>query len=487
MSLHGATTRYQTRRSSSLSTTRRTSIARSTRSPAPKKSDAFSLLPFELFSEIVGYTFDTSSETPQRDLKALSTVNKTIRAKCVAVGLFEQLNIDLQHPGGDSMAEVCSFVIKTNAGLHIQSLSLHNTVIGDSPCALPFGLSRLLQHLPELRKLTFKGLPSLWKPSPHEIVVKVGGMLQRTLSSGQYLQKLQSVEIVDLTISYYVADIVAAIRGLRELTLNNVRITSREVSARMISTGIRHMHYHTKSQHRWSSQKEVRELSEESLWNFLWRGKIVLKNITCFSFKIETFFDQPWAEKGGFPLFCLCLPNIKTFVASGRVPLREPYQYYSTWSRPPLKQANLVCRLSHFDGTTYDYAYVYSPFACSNYKLKLMLSAFAPTNIILVFPAGTNLWIFPTGINSLSWQLRDVEAGCMSILAKLGIDVQFASGVLKSLVFYTEVEKLPVLRKFFRHSHTARPKTITIHNDDQGLDAIELAEQSGWEYWRNIS
>jgi hypothetical protein len=116
-----------------------------------------------------------------------------------------------------------------------------------------------------------------------------------------------------------------------------------------------------------------------------------------------------------------------------------------------------------------------------------MLSAFAPTNMILVFPAGTNMWIFPAGINSLNWRLGDVEAGCISVLRKLGLDVQFASGILKSLVFYSEVAKLPVLRKFFRNLHTAMPNTIAIHVDVQGLDAIQLAEQSGWEYWRDLS
>ena len=181
--------------------------------------DWLSPIPLELFLLIVRYTDDIPSK-PLTTLKSLSRVNKDLRAKCISAGLFQSLFVTL-HRGTNSIRNICYMLRnKSIPADYVHILTITEYII--SECSSE--LARLLQLLPQLQTFRIRGNRESQPPLNCGRLISFNGMLYKTLSSRSHLTKLEKIEIIDMSISQIVIDIIAAIPRYHRLELRRSRV-----------------------------------------------------------------------------------------------------------------------------------------------------------------------------------------------------------------------------------------------------------------------
>lgn len=261
------------------------------------QKDVLSTLPFEVFSMITHNAIDPSTYEPLSTLKSLSQVNKQIREYCIAWGLFKSFLVT-RDSGLDSLALISSFLSNPHIAQRIQTLTLHDTIIGDSATASPSALSDLLQQVPQLRTLRIKGLPNSELLSQSRLVT-VNGLLYETLSSGRYLTNLRKIELFDFTLTQYTADIVSAMKGITHLSMERIKVSDSTSVKGIISKDIQFLRFHG---------------LQKSIENVLKRGQEnCFQNVTCLSFEIGFGYPETWVkDKESSAEFKRQFPNLKT-------------------------------------------------------------------------------------------------------------------------------------------------------------------------------
>ena len=176
--------------------------------------DHLSPLPLELFFVILRYADDIPSK-PLTTLKSLSMVNKHLRAKCISAGLFQSLLVTF-HRGTNSIRNVCYML--RNKSIHadyVHTLTITEYIIGECPSEL----ARLLQLLPQLKIFRMRGNRESQPPLNCGRLISFNGLLSKTFSSRSYLTKLEKIEIINMSITQIIIDIIAAIPRYHRLEL----------------------------------------------------------------------------------------------------------------------------------------------------------------------------------------------------------------------------------------------------------------------------
>lgn len=179
-----------------------------------RDKDCLSPLPLELFLHIIRYTDDRVPK-PFATLKSLSMVNKSLRAKCISAGLFQSLFVTL-HRGTNSIRNVCYMLRnKSIPADYVHTLTIDECIIGECPSEL----ARLLQLLTQLKTFRIRGNRQSQPPLNCGRLISFNGMLHKTFSSRSHLTKLENVEIINMSITQIIIDIIAALPRYHRLEL----------------------------------------------------------------------------------------------------------------------------------------------------------------------------------------------------------------------------------------------------------------------------
>lgn len=192
--------------------------------------DYLSALPLELFFVIASHIIDNVSTTPRTALKTLSLVSKEVRSKCISAGLFESLLIMAQHGLSRRVRTIC---YKLNSKTILPN-SVHELTIGEQIIReCPSELARLLQLVPHVRILRITGSRRdngpYFRESHRPLIcgrlISFSGILYKTLTSQTYLPRLEHIEVINLSMTQIMFDILAAIPQYSTLTLSGCLIT----------------------------------------------------------------------------------------------------------------------------------------------------------------------------------------------------------------------------------------------------------------------
>ena len=184
-----------------------------------RDKDCLSPLPLELFLHIIRYADDIIPK-PCTTLKSLSMVNKSLRAKCISAGLFQSLLVTL-HRGTNSIRNVCYMLRNKSIPADcVHTLTIDEYIIGECPS----GLARLLQLLPQLKTFRMRGNRESQPPLNCGRLISFNGMLYKTFSSRSHLTKLENIEIINMSITQIIIDVIAAMPRYHRLELRRSQV-----------------------------------------------------------------------------------------------------------------------------------------------------------------------------------------------------------------------------------------------------------------------
>ena len=114
--------------------------------------------------------------------------------------------------------------------------------------------------------------------------------------------KLRKLELVGLTITSYVVDIISSIQRINQLTLKDIRVPNHQISKRLIPKEIQLLHLD-------SLKPEVIHL--------LFSQGMVYPKVTCLSVELHTKYLEAWiADRSTYERFRNQFPGLTTFVVS---------------------------------------------------------------------------------------------------------------------------------------------------------------------------
>ena len=301
--------------------------------------DCLSPLPLEVFFQIIRYMRDALSPRPYAPLQTLSTVNKAIRAKCVAAGLFQSILVTVQQ-GPKSIRNISYLLrMKNIPPSYVHTLTIIESVLGECPSEF----ARLLQLLPLLKFLRIKGSRGEFgfdsqAPLNCGRLISYNGILHKTLSSKSYHTKLEHVEIINMSITQIVIDIIATIPGYDRLTLTSSQIVHQPDIMQSTLCNVRYlvMNGGDSARTKWT-------------YRFLRNAKLC-HSITYLAISLYTFVDMLKQMQLDNLSCSQTFPNLKTL----HLNLANIYFSRRLNISPTIKVQNVVCAVVQLSPLVFD-------------------------------------------------------------------------------------------------------------------------------------
>jgi hypothetical protein len=168
--------------------------------------DLFSTLPFELFRDILSYTRSDSSQNRSDfpTLKALSTLNKTIRAKCLALGLLKNVVIKTTV----ALNQLYHFLkSRSRIALAVRCVTLYQDVL-TAPSSILHRILPMLKHIAMLRIQGDGRKRSKILSNDRGRLSTLNSAIYKVFANYGFLPELAHVELVRMEITQFIVDLV---------------------------------------------------------------------------------------------------------------------------------------------------------------------------------------------------------------------------------------------------------------------------------------